>query len=281
MWLLPFTGFCVCPEPVKLKWTFASCISTWTCFGEKSSVYSNFPSVRLSWKACLFKQCITWDDVCGTEGLPQEKVLRGYVRIPLPSHVIMNFPPLCLPSMLLSSGKYLNTRNKCHCLSLTVAQTVIVESTATPMLFLLEFWSTWSSFKSNDNPLLERRIPVRSAGPCSCWAHTRKEGRGGVDGWGEKIKVATPSDRYGKFWPSSSRLLQGKTQSRFSLPAPSGFSNVLLRNCNIAGRDQLSCSACLGDIAGLLCNKGRKWKHTKSIRIWPNKQSLCHVDIKT
>lgn len=107
---------------VNLRWTFALCTSTWTCYGEKkSSVYANFPSVRLSWKACLFKQCITWDDVCGTEGLPQEKVLRGYVRIPLPSHVIMNFPPLCLPSMLLSSGKYLNTRNKCHCLSLTAA----------------------------------------------------------------------------------------------------------------------------------------------------------------
>lgn len=177
--------------PNQTKMDFL-CTSIWTCFGEKLSVHANFPSVTLSWKACLFKQSITWDDVCGTEGLPQEKVLRGYVRIPLPSHVIMNFPPLCLTSMLLSSGKYLNTRNKCHCLSLTVAQTVIVESSETPMLFLLGFWSIWSLFKSNNNPLLERRIPVRSAGPCSCWAHTRKEGRGGLTDGERKSRLRPP-----------------------------------------------------------------------------------------
>lgn len=48
----------------------------------------------------------------------------------------------------------------------------------------------------------------------------------------------------------------------FALIAQSGFSNVLLWNRNIEGIDQLSCTPGLCDIAGVLCNKGRKWKLT-------------------
>lgn len=53
--------------------------------------------------------------------------------------------------------------------------------------------------KSHDNPLLERRIPVRSAGPCSCWAHTRKEGRGGLTD-GERISRLRPPPPLRPLW---------------------------------------------------------------------------------
>lgn len=58
--------------------------------------------------------------------------------------------------------------------------------------FCWSFGALEVHFKSNDNPLLERRIPVRSAGLCSCWAHTRKEGRGGLTDGERKSRLRPP-----------------------------------------------------------------------------------------
>lgn len=185
----------------------------------------------------------------------------------------MNFPPLCLPSMLLSSGKYLNTRNKCHCLSLTVEQMGIVESTVTWCCFCLSsgafevcLKAWWSTFRTPYSCEISRPTQLSS----SC-----KEGGQRWLNDGERKSRSWPPDRYGKFWPSSSCVESAKRQRHLYLPAQLRFNNVLLWNCNIAGRHQLSCTPCLWDIAGFLCNKGRKWKHTKSNHIWSNKQFFC------
>lgn len=58
--------------------------------------------MALSWKVCSFK-CITWDTtLCAGQGLPQEKVPDGYVRISPSLSCNTEFPSIMFLSLLLA-----------------------------------------------------------------------------------------------------------------------------------------------------------------------------------
>lgn len=219
--------------------------------------------------------------VCRTEASTGKKCLTVTSGSPLPCHVILNFPPLCF------------------CLCCWRVQWKMPESVEQMPLFFPDhgargFWAggLGSCFEATINlvaiaqhfgvlvppqydapSVIESahskwRIPVRSAVPCSCWAHTRKEGRGdwltGKENQGRELLAMETSDLQACVQVCDKReKSKGMIVFFFSLIAQLGFSNVLLWNRNIEGIDQLSCTPCLCDIAGVLCNKGRKWKQTK------------------
>lgn len=60
------------------------------------------------------------DSVCGTWGFHRKKSLPdGYVRVSLSLTFHHEFPSIMFPlsAIGMSSGKYLNVWNKCHCFS--------------------------------------------------------------------------------------------------------------------------------------------------------------------
>lgn len=207
------------------------------------------------------------------EGLPQEKVLRGYVRISPSLSCHYEFPSIMSPFYAAVQWKIPETQgtNAIVCPWLC-SKRELLSLWWPDAVFCLSFWSIWSLFQSTFRTAYSCEINR----PMQLLSSHEEGGQRCLNVGGKKIKV--PPDRCGKLWPFSSCAQQEKTQSHFFSLLAQGFSSVLLRNCNIAGGDQLSYTPppCLWDIAGPLCNKGRKWKHTKSnfYVIWTSRRCV-------
>lgn len=219
----------------------------------KSSLHAKWAGLTLSWTVYLCKECITWDTLCRTEGLPQEKKCSGVTSgSPFSSHVIMNFPLLCLPSVLLSSGKYLNTRNKCHCLPLTVEQMRIVESTVTRRCFLFEFWSIWSLLKSMIIHFWNA-IFLRDQQAHAAVELTRGRRAEVTEWWGKKIKVAAPPWLLWKnltLWLARSQERRNLIFYFFFICQPSwDLTTSCCETAILQGGISWAALPCLGDIA--------------------------------
>ncbi len=161
--------------------------------------------MALSWKVCSLK-CITWDTTLRAgQGLPQEKVPDGYIRISPSLSCNTEFPSIMFLSMLLAcplenawsvEQMPLFFPNNEAWAFWAGGLVSYVEAWADPLLIdqqfhCLVFWSLLTKVLSSvcdfykgwivgygENPDLKCPIPVRSAVMCSCWAHLRKEARG-------------------------------------------------------------------------------------------------------
>lgn len=147
--------------------------------------------MTLSWTFYLFKECITWDTLCRTEGLPQEKVLRGYIRISLFLSCYYEFPPIMSPFYAAVQWKIPEHKEQMPLFALDCGANADCWVYSDPMLFLFEFWSIWSLLKS---------MIIHFWNTIFLWdqqAHAAvalTQGRRAevTEWWGKKIKVAAP-----------------------------------------------------------------------------------------
>lgn len=153
--------------------------------------------MALSWKVCSFKR-ITWDTALRAgQGLPQEELQNspvGDVRISPSLSCNTEFPSIIFLSMLLLCP----VENAWKCgTNAIVSPSPWSKVNWSVLLRLQVTWCWWTNslivycfgaslpqYEALLERALERidiqigHIPVRSAVLCSCWAHTRKEGRG-------------------------------------------------------------------------------------------------------
>lgn len=211
---------------------------------------------------------------------------------PLPCHVILNFPPLCLsPCCWRVQWKMPESVEQMPLFfpwpwSTRAGPVSYVEAKVDLMLMdqrfhCLVFWRLFNcsmrlcqwALHRLDRSVIKRPYPSEIRNTVQLLSSHEEGGQ----------RWLTDRERKSRSWPTVATetcdlyvCVHERERSKrmsvffFSLVAQPGFSNVLLWNRNIERIDQLSYTPRLWDIASVLCNKRRKWKQ-RATSLWGKK----------